>query len=56
MYSLFYIGYFWIETENIILELDFEVNHAYSTCSDSKSDYFQGTVYLVTPEFMSKFI
>jgi hypothetical protein len=56
MYPPPYSAYFWIEKECLLLELDFEVNHAFSTSTEARKDYFQGTVHQVTPEFMARFL
>jgi hypothetical protein len=45
-----------VEDKNIVLQLQFEPRNAFSQAEDAKKDYFWGTVYEVSPQFMQSFL
>jgi hypothetical protein len=55
MYLEANLAFYWNKSQNIVLALNFEPKNAFSRTEDSKKDYFEGTVYEGTAEFVSQF-
>ncbi len=59
MYGISYLAYYWITDTNIMVQIVFDPfkKGFFSVGKQEKpSDYFEGTIWQVKPEFMAKFL